>query len=123
MEQTRRICQRSIFDCEVNGRVSLEHYSYKCNNYLISVLIDENLSWKNHVDCVITKMSRNIQMIAKLICVITFSVVINICKSLFLPNIHVSILDSLLGAIHLKHILRKQICCSPKVHIVFNLLC
>ena len=121
MEQTRRICQRSIFDCEVNGRVSLEHYSYKCNNYLISVLIDENLSWKNHVDCVITKMSRNIQMIAKLICVITSSVVINICKSLFLPNI--SILDSLLGAIHLKHILSKQICCSPKVHIAFNLLC
>ena len=76
MEQTRRICQRSIFDSEVNGRVSLEHYSYKCNNYLISVLIDENLSWKNHVDCVITKMSRKyIQMIAKLICVITSSVV------------------------------------------------
>ena len=121
MEQTRRICQRSIFDCETNRKVSLEHYSYKCNNYLISVLIDENLSWKNHVDCVITKMSRNIQMIAKLICVITSSVVINICKSLFLPNI--SILDLLLGAIHLKHILSKQICCSPKVRIVFNLLC
>ena len=76
MEQTRRICQRSIFDCETNRKVSLEHYSYKCNNYLISVLIDENLSWKNHVDCVITKMSRKyIQMIAKLICVITSSVV------------------------------------------------
>ena len=122
MEQTRRICQRSIFDCETNRKVSLEHYSYKCNNYLISVLIDENLSWKNHVHCVITKISRKyIQMIAKLICVITSSVVINICKSLFLP--YISKLDSLLGAIHLKHILSKQICCSPKVHIVFNLLC
>ena len=122
MEQTRRICKRSIFDCETNRKVSLEHYSYKCNNYLISVLIDENLSWKNHVHCVITKISRKyIQMIAKLICVITSSVVINICKSLFLP--YISKLDSLLGAIHLKHILSKQICCSPKVHIVFNLLC
>ena len=77
MEQTRRICQRSIFDSEVNGRVSLEQLQLQSNNYLISVLIDENLSWKNHVDCVITKMSRNIQMIAKLICVITSSVVIN----------------------------------------------
>ena len=121
MEQTRRICQRSIFDCEVNGIVSLEQLQLQSNNYLISVLIDENLSWKNHVDCVITKMSRNIQMIAKLICVITSSVVINTCKSLFLPNI--SILDLLLGAIHLKYILSKQICYSPKVRIVFNLLC
>ena len=25
MEQTRRICQRSIFDSETNRRVSLEH--------------------------------------------------------------------------------------------------
>ena len=50
MEQTRRICQRSIFDSETNRRVSLEHKSYI--NYLMGVLIDKNLSWKNHIDCV-----------------------------------------------------------------------
>ena len=50
MEQTRRICQRSIFDSETNRRVSLEHKSYI--DYLMGVLIDKNLSWKNHIDYV-----------------------------------------------------------------------
>ena len=36
MEQTRRICQRSIFDSETNRRVSLEHKSY--NNCLIAYM-------------------------------------------------------------------------------------
>ena len=63
MEQTRRIYQRSIFDSETNRRVSLEHNSYiSC---LIGVLIDENLSWKNHIDCVIAEISKTIQIIAK----------------------------------------------------------
>ena len=56
MEQTRRICQRSIFDSETNRRVSLEHKSYI--NCLIGVLIDENISWKNHVDCVVTEIGK-----------------------------------------------------------------
>ena len=64
MEQTRRIYQRSIFDSETNRRVSLEHKSYI--NCLIGVLIDENISWKNHVDCVVTEIGKTIQMIAKL---------------------------------------------------------
>ena len=65
MEQTRRICQRSIFDSETNRKVSLEHKSYI--NCLIGVLIDENISWKNHVDRVVTEISiKTIQMIAKL---------------------------------------------------------
>ena len=62
MEQTRRICQRSIFDSETNRKVSYEHKSY--NNYLIGVLIKENLSWKNYIDCVITKLRKTLQMIA-----------------------------------------------------------
>ena len=64
MEQTRRICQRSIFDSETNRRVSLEHKSY-INCLIIGVLIDENLSWKKHIDCVIAEISKTIQMIAK----------------------------------------------------------
>ena len=75
MEQTRRICQ-SIFDSETNRRVSYEHKSY--NNYLIGILIDENLSWKNHVDCVIAERSKTIQMIAKVIYIVPSSVLINI---------------------------------------------
>ena len=63
MEQTRRICQRSIFDSETNRRVSLEHKSYI--DCLIGVLIDENLSWKNQVDYVIPEISKTIQMITK----------------------------------------------------------
>ena len=87
MEQTRRICQRSIFDSETNRRVSLEHKNYI--NYLIGVLTDENLSWKNHVDCVIAEISETIQMIAtcKLRCIVPSSVFINIYKSFVLPNL------------------------------------
>ena len=33
-------------------------------NYLIGVLIKENLSWKNYIDCVIAKLRKTIQMIA-----------------------------------------------------------
>ena len=50
MEQTRRIYQRGIFDSETNRRVSLELKSYI--DYLMGVLIDKNLSWKNHIDYV-----------------------------------------------------------------------
>ena len=100
MEQTRRICQRSIFDCETNRKVSLEHKSY--NNYLIGVLIKENISWKNYIDCVIAKIRKTIQMIAKLGYFVPSSVLLNIYKSLILPNITI---NSLLGAMHPKNIL------------------
>ena len=87
MEQIRRIFQRSIFDNETNRRVSLEHRSYI--NYLIGVLVYENLSWKNHVDCVIAEISDTIQMIVtcKLRCIVPSSVFINIYKSFILPNL------------------------------------
>ena len=63
-------------------RVSLEHKSYI--KYL-GFLIDENLSWKNHLDCVITKISKTIGMIAKLRHFVPSSVLTNIYKSLILP--------------------------------------
>ena len=73
--------QISIFDSEKNRRISLEHKSYiKC----LGVSIDENLSWKNHLDCVITKISKTIVMIAKLRHLVPASVLINIYKSLIL---------------------------------------
>ena len=76
--------QISIFDSEKNKRVSLEHKSYI--KYL-GVLIDENLSWKNHLDCVITKISKTIGMIAKLRHFVPSSVLTNIYKSLILPHL------------------------------------
>ena len=72
----------SIFDSEKNRRVSLEHKSYI--KYL-GVLIDKNISWKNHLDCVITKISKTIGMIAKLRYFVPSSVLTNIYKSLVLP--------------------------------------
>ena len=59
----------------------MEHKSYV--KYL-GVLIDENLSWKNHLDCVITKISKTIGMIAKLRHSVPSSVLTNIYKSLIL---------------------------------------
>ena len=51
----------------------------------LGVLIDENLSWKNHLDCVITKISKTIGMIAKLRHFVSSFVFTNIYKSLILP--------------------------------------
>ena len=51
----------------------------------LGVLIDENLSWKNQLNCVITKISKTIGMIAKLRHFVPSSVLINIYKSLILP--------------------------------------
>ena len=81
-KKIRYLPRISIFDSEKNRRVSLEHKSYI--KYL-GVLIDENLSWKNHLDCVITKISKTIGMIAKLRHFVPSSVFTNIYKSLILP--------------------------------------
>ena len=81
-KKIRYLPQISIFDSEKNRRVTLEHKSYI--KYL-GVLIDENLSWKNHLDCVITKISKTIGMIAKLRHFVPSSVLTNIYKSLILP--------------------------------------
>lgn len=76
--------QISILDCETNQRVSLEQKSYI--KYL-GVLIDQNLSWKNHVDSVIVKISKTIGMIAKLRYFVPSTGLVNIYNSLILPYI------------------------------------
>ena len=81
-KKIRYLPQISIFDSGKNRRVSLEHKSYI--KYL-GVLIDENLSLKNHLDCVITKISKTIGMIAKLRHFVPSFVLTNIYKSLILP--------------------------------------
>ena len=76
--------QISILDCETNERVCLEQKSYI--KYL-GVLIDQNLSWKNHVNSVIIKISKTIGMIAKLRYFVPSTVLVNIYNSLILPYI------------------------------------
>ena len=72
----------SIFDSETNSNVNLE-----CKNYIkyLGVFIDENLSWKNHIDSVITKISKTIGIIAKLRHFVPSSVLLNIYTSLITP--------------------------------------
>ena len=65
-------------------RVSLEQ---KCYIKYLGVLIDQNLSWKNHVDSVIVKISKTIGMIAKLRYFVPSTVLVNIYNSLILPYI------------------------------------
>ena len=76
--------QISILDCETNERVCLEQKRYI--KYL-GVLIDQNLSWKNHVNSVIIKISKTIGMIAKLRYFVPSTVLVNIYNSLILPYI------------------------------------
>ena len=77
--------QISILDCETNPqRISLEQKSYI--KYL-GVLIDQNLSWKSHIDTVIVKISKTIGMIAKLRYFVPSTVLVKIYNSLILPYI------------------------------------
>ena len=61
----------------------IEESAWSCIKYL-GVLIDENLSWKNHLDCVITRINKTIGMIAKLRYFVPSSALTNIYKSLIL---------------------------------------
>ena len=75
----------SILDCETSKRVSLEKKSYI--KYLIGVLINQNLSRKNHVYSVIITISKTIAMIAKLRYFVPCTLLINIYNYLILPYI------------------------------------
>ena len=72
----------SIFDNEKNRNVNLERKD--CIKYL-GVLIDENLSWKNHINSVTTKISKTVGLIAKLRHFVPCRILINIYQSLIAP--------------------------------------
>ena len=57
------LLQVNIFDNEENKNITLEHKN--CIKYL-RLLIDENLSWKNHIYTLTTKISKTVGLIAKL---------------------------------------------------------
>ena len=71
-----------MFDNEKNKYVRLESKVYI--KYL-SVLVDQNLSWKYHIDSIVTKISKNVGLIAKLRHSVTRPILLNIYKSLVHP--------------------------------------
>ena len=73
-----------IFDNENNKKVSLERKNFI--KYL-GLLIDENLSWKTHINSVATKVSKTIGLIARLRHTVPTCTLLNIYQSLIVPYI------------------------------------
>ena len=68
-----------MFDNEKDKYVRFESKVYI--KYL-GVLIDQNLSWKYHIDSVVTKISKNVGLIARLRHSVPQPIILNICNSL-----------------------------------------
>ena len=71
-----------MFDNEKSKYVSLESKVYI--KYL-GVLIDQNLSWKYHIDSIVTKISKNVGLIKKLRHSVPRPILLNIYNSLIQP--------------------------------------
>ena len=71
-----------MFDNEKNRYVRLESKVYI--KYL-AVLIDQHLSWKYHIDSIVTKISKNVGLLAQLRQSIAGSLLLNIYESLINP--------------------------------------
>ena len=71
-----------MFDDEKNRYVRLESKVYI--KYL-AVLIDQHLSWKYHIDSIVTKISKNVGLLAQLRQSIAGPLLLNIYKSLIHP--------------------------------------
>ena len=71
-----------MFDNEKNKFVRFESKVYI--KYL-GVLIDQNLSWKYHIDSIVTKISKNVGLIAKLRHSVPRPILLNIYKSIIHP--------------------------------------
>ena len=71
-----------IFDNEQNTNVALE-----CKEFVkyLGILIDNNLSWKHHIDHIVIKISRAIGLISKLRHFVPKHTLINIYRSLIAP--------------------------------------
>ena len=73
-----------MFDNNYAKLVSLELKTYV--KYL-GLLLDDNLSWKPHIDYISTKISKGIGIIARLRHLVPFSTLLNIYRSLIEPYI------------------------------------
>ena len=71
--------QVNIFDHEENKNVTLKRWN--CIKYL-GLLIDENLSWKSHIYTLTTKISKTVDLTAKLRHIVPNRTLLDIYKSL-----------------------------------------
>ena len=71
-----------IFDNEQNKNVALEFKEFV--KYL-GILIDNNFSWKYHIDYIVIKISRTIGLISKLRHFVPKYTLLNIYRSLIAP--------------------------------------
>ena len=71
-----------MFDNENKKYVRLE--SKVCVKYL-GALVDQNFSWKYHIDSIVTKISKNVELLAKLRQSVPRPILLNIYKSLIHP--------------------------------------
>ena len=71
-----------MFDNEKNNYVSLKS---KVFIKYLGVLIDQNLSWKYHIDSIVTKISENVGLIARLRHTVPRPILLNIYNSLIHP--------------------------------------
>ena len=71
-----------MFDDEKNKYVGFESKVYI--KYL-GVFIDQNLSWKYHIDSIVTKISENVWLLAKLRHSVPRPILLNIYKPLIHP--------------------------------------
>ena len=74
----------SIFVSETNKKVPLD-----CKDYVkyLGLLIDYNLSWKNHIEYIALKISKVVGIIAKLRHYVPLHTLLNIYQSLIIPSI------------------------------------
>ena len=76
--------QLEIYNNDLKKIVPLEQ---KKNVKYIGILIDNNLSWKYHIDYISSKVSKGIGMIARLRHLVPFATLLNIYRSLIEPYI------------------------------------
>ena len=78
----RKLIIKLIFDNDSQTFLPLEEKSYV--KYL-GLLIDSNLSWKNHVGHITSKISRTVAIIARIRHYVPTSVLLTIYESLIFP--------------------------------------
>lgn len=55
---------------------------------LLGVIIDDRITWNSHIKYLVTKISRNISVIAKVKHILNIKALHTLCCSLILPHFH-----------------------------------
>ena len=74
-----------IFDNDQNKNVALECKEFVRYLRVLGVIIDNNLSWKHHIDHVVIKISRTVGFICKLRHILPRHTLLTIYRSLVIP--------------------------------------